>query len=95
MGEVLHLSLQMALGIAFPILIIRRDIARLTEPLAARCWNDASLWAAVVAFGPIALVVHFARSRRSIGGLLLGLGWAVAMLVVLSVMAFVFSPSGG
>lgn len=95
MGEVLHLSLQMALGIALPIVIIRRDIAGLAQPLVARCWNDASLWAAVVAFGPIAIVVHFARSRRSLGGFFLGLGWALAMLVVLSLVAFAFSPAQG
>lgn len=78
MKEVLELSLQIALSVAFPALVVRRDIARLAPLRLARAWNDASFWSAVVAFGPLALIVHFARTRRSLLGLLLGLGWAAA-----------------
>lgn len=91
MIEVVHVTLQMALGIALPITIIRRDIARLSAHLLARCWNDASIWSAVVAFGPLSLIVHFARSRRSLVGLLLGLGWAAITVLALSGVALVFS----
>jgi hypothetical protein len=75
---VLELSLQIALGILFPALIIKKDLARLSPILLSRAWNDASLWAAVVVFGPICLLVHFARTRRSLSGFLLGLAWVAA-----------------
>lgn len=86
----LHVTLQLAIGIALPILIIRYDLTRLCPEALARCWNDASLWSAVVAFGPLALLVHFARSRRSLIGVLLGLGWAALMIAVSLVFALVF-----
>jgi hypothetical protein len=90
--DALHILLQMALGIALPIWIIRRDMARLSEAVAARCWNDASIWSAVVAFGPISLVVHFARSRRSLLGLALGIAWAVVSVLALAALGLAFSP---
>lgn len=76
MLAVLELSVQIVLGIAVPIWIIRRDIDRLGAPLLGRCWNDASLLSAAVGFGPLAVIVHFIRSRRSFLGVLLGLTWA-------------------
>lgn len=81
MKAVLELSLQMALGIVFPALIIKRDLARLSPSSLSRAWNDASLWSAIVVFGPLCLPVHFGRTRRSLRGLLLGLGWVVACAV--------------
>lgn len=80
--DVLAVSLQIALGIGLPALVIRRDILRLGPEKLARAWNDASLWSAVVAFGPISLIVHFARTRRSLWGLLLGLGWAALVMAL-------------
>lgn len=82
MSEVLQLSLQLALSILFPVLVIRRDLARLAPLGLSRAWNDASLWSAVVTFGPISLVVHFARTRRSLLGLGLGLLWAAGAILV-------------
>lgn len=90
MKEVLELSLQIALSIAFPALVIRWDIARLATLRLSRAWNDASLWSAVVAFGPLSLIVHFARTRRSLLGLLLGLGWAAAGLLASALVAGAF-----
>ena len=82
-GEVLLFSLSFALGIAVPALIVRRDLARLQGEPLARAWPDASLWAAVVVFGPLCVPVHFIKTRRSWLGLLLGLGWlACAMLLI-------------
>jgi len=76
-GQVLLFTLSFVLGIAVPALIVRRDLARLSGEPLARAWPDASLWAAVVVFGPLCLPVHFIRTRRSWLGLLLGLGWLV------------------
>ena len=78
MKAVLELSLQIALGIVFPALIIKKDLARLSPVPLSRAWNDVSLWSAVVVFGPICLLVHFARTRRSLYGFLLGLAWLAA-----------------
>lgn len=89
MKEVLGLSLQMALSIAFPVVVIRRDIARLPPTRLSRAWNDASLWSAVVTFSPLSLIVHFARTRRSLLGLLLGLLWALASLFASWLLAVV------
>lgn len=91
MLEVLELSLQLALGVALPLWIIRRDNRRAPAAVLQRSWNDASLWSAVVAFGPLSLLVHFARSRRSLSGFLLGLGWAALYVLTLTALSFVFS----
>ena len=89
MSEVLQLSLQFALSILFPALVIRRDLARLAPLPLSRAWNDASLWSAVVTFGPITLIVHFARTRRSLLGLLLGLLWAACAILLSWLLASV------
>lgn len=78
--KVLELSLSIALSIGVPAWILRRDLRGLTGERLARAWNDASLWSAVVAFGPLSLLVHFARTRRSWQGALLGLFWMAAAL---------------
>jgi hypothetical protein len=84
--DVFAVSLQIALGIGLPAVVIRKDLLRLAPEKLARAWNDASLWSAVVAFGPISLIVHFARTRRTLWGLLLGLVWA-ALVMALSLIA--------
>jgi hypothetical protein len=83
-GEVLLYTLSFALGIAVPWKIVRRDLARLTGEALARAWPDASVWAAVVVFGPLCLPVHFIRTRRSWLGLALGLGWLAGAIVAIS-----------
>ena len=87
MFEVLQLSLQIALGIAFPALVIKKDLNRLEPLFLSRAWNDASLWSAIVAFGPVSLIVHFARTRRSLRGFLLGMAWAAANVLASAVGA--------
>nr|PZN22670.1 MAG: hypothetical protein DIU78_15275 [Pseudomonadota bacterium] len=90
MLEVLHVLVQLLFGVAAPGLVIRRDIARLSPERWARSWNDATLWAAAAAFGPLALVVHFARTRRSFVGLGLGLLWASAVVAASTLIATAF-----
>jgi hypothetical protein len=79
-AEALEICSQMALGIALPRWIIGKDLARLSAARLARAWNDASVWSAVVTFGPLSLLVHFTRTRRSLLGFLLGVCWAAADL---------------
>jgi hypothetical protein len=81
--EVLLLSLQIVLNVALPAWVVRRDQRRLRPEQLARTWNDASFWAAVVAFGPLCVPVHFAKARQSLGGLCLGLGWMTAATLVI------------
>jgi len=85
--ETLAVALQIALGIALPVWVIRRDIGKLTAERLSRAWPDASIWSAVAAFGPLALVVHFARTRRSLVGFGLGIGWTAIALVAAALLA--------
>ena len=84
MGEVLLFTLGLALGIAVPAIIVRHDLTRLSGEPLARAWPDASLWAAVVVFGPLCLPIHFIRTRRSLLGIALGLGWLVGAVLLIS-----------
>jgi hypothetical protein len=76
MLEVILVSVQLVLGIAYPLWVIRRDLQRLPSEQLARAWLDTTVLLAVVAFGPVAVFVHFVRTRRSLLGVGLGLAWA-------------------
>jgi hypothetical protein len=84
-GEVLLFTLSFSLGIAVPTTIVRRDVSRLAGEQLARSWPEASLWSAVVVFGPIAVPIHFLRTRRSWRGLVLSVGWFVVALLLIAV----------
>jgi len=83
-GEVLLYTLSFALGIAVPAVIVRRDLAGLKGEQLARSWPDASLWSAVVIFGPLCVPLHFLRTRRSWAGLGLALFWLVCAVLLIS-----------
>jgi hypothetical protein len=84
--------LQIALSIAFPIYVVRRDLARLSSEHLTRAWNDASLWSAAAAFGPLCLVVYFSRTRRSLAGFAVGVLWALGGLTLSSGLALCLEP---
>ncbi len=84
MGEVLLFTLNLALGIAVPVMIVRWDVARLSGERLGRAWPDSSLWAATVAFGPLCLPVHFIRTRRSWLGVGLALAWLVGAILLIA-----------
>ena len=84
MGEVLLFTLSLILGIAVPRAIVQRDVRGLSGELLARSWPDASAWAAVVAFGPLCVPVHFIRTRRNLLGVALGIGWLACAIVIIS-----------
>jgi hypothetical protein len=83
-GELLLFTLSFALGIFVPQAIVRRDLSRLSGDRLARSWPDASLWSAVVVFGPLCVPVHFIRTRRGWLGLGLGAFWLVAALALVA-----------
>jgi hypothetical protein len=89
------LAVQIFLNIALPAWVVRRDQRRLRPEQLARTWNDASFWAAVVAFGPLCVPVHFTKARRSVAGLLLGLGWMAVALAVISLAGWAASAGIG
>ena len=90
LGEVLLYTLSFALGIAVPAVIVRRDLARLQGERLARAWPDASLWLAVVVFGPLCVPIHFIRTRRSWAGLLLALLWFGGAMLAVSLPVWLF-----
>lgn len=59
--------------------IIVRDERALPPELAARAWPSVSRDAAIIAFGQIAVLVHFWKTRRwGLRGFGLGVLWTVA-----------------
>ena len=85
MGEVLLFALSFVLGIAVPATVVRRDLKRLEGERLARSWPDASLWAAVVVFGPLSVPIHFIRTRRNWLGLGLAVFWLVCTILLIAV----------
>jgi len=96
-SEVLVVALSLALNALLPYLIVRRDLRGLSEERLARAWTEASFLSAVVAFGPLALPVHFAKTRRSLSGFGLGVGLCVlalgAQATVVALLSAAFGPS--
>jgi hypothetical protein len=84
MHDVLLVALQMVLGVLVPAAVVRRDVRRLSSRELARAWPDVSVWSAAALVSVLAVLFHFARTRRTFLGFLLGLGWSVvAYLAVL------------
>ena len=83
MIEVLELvsSFVVTTVVAFALVgLDERRLARRRPDLAARGWPPASKASALVVFGPLALVVHFVRTRRSLTGAALGIAAAAVVL---------------
>jgi hypothetical protein len=74
MAEIFVIALSFVLNAALPYAIVKRDLERLSPERLSRAWNEASFLSAVIVFGPLAIPVHFAKTRRSWAGLGLGLG---------------------
>jgi hypothetical protein len=64
--------------------VVRRDMRRLGPPELARTWGEASFWSAIVCFAPFCIPVHFVKARRSLPGLLYGVGWMIAVCVAVA-----------
>jgi protein-S-isoprenylcysteine O-methyltransferase Ste14 len=85
--DVTLFAIELALGIAVPYLILRRDFSRLSPERLDRAWPTSSMWSALVAFGPLCLPFHFVKTRRSLVGLGLGLVWMVLAIVGISLVS--------
>jgi hypothetical protein len=79
MRDVLLFSLQLVLGIVVPAAVVRRDVRRLPSRELARAWPDPSVWVAVALVSVFAVPLHFFRTRRTLRGVMLGIGWFLAV----------------
>jgi hypothetical protein len=70
--------------------IIKRDEKKLGDAMLARAYPPATLIASVFLFQQIAVLVHFIRTRRSIKGFFLGLGWTIAAFVPSIILDTIF-----
>ena len=86
---VVDFVIQLVLGVFLTAKVVGRDMRRSSRERLARAWNPATFWSAIVAFGPLSIPVHFVRTRRSVGGFLLGAAWAAGVLVVLGLASVV------
>lgn len=78
MLEVVDLLLSWIATTAACFYVVMRDERRLPPELLERAWPSSSRAAAIIAFGQIAVWVHFWKTRRyGIRGFLLGLLWMV------------------
>lgn len=79
--EIAALLLSAAASWASSAWIILRDQKKLSGLWLERSYAPATLACSVFAFQQIAVFVHFVRTRRSLGGVLLGLFWAAVAFV--------------
>lgn len=80
--EILDVALQMLTGALGTWLVVRWDESRLDPERLERAWPASTRLAAAVAFGPLAVPVHFWRTRRSVLGTLLGFAWTAALMTL-------------
>ncbi|HWZ89729.1 MAG TPA: hypothetical protein VNW92_12790 [Polyangiaceae bacterium] len=80
MAEIFVITLAFAVSRALPYAIVKEDLEGLSPERLSRAWRDTSFLVAVILFGPLALPVHFVKTRRSWAGLGLGLGVAVGAI---------------
>jgi hypothetical protein len=76
----------MVLGALVPYWIVRFDLRRLRGEWRARAWTDATMVSAPLAFGPFSLIVYFIKTRRSFGGVVLGLLSTFGVLFALNLL---------
>jgi predicted membrane-bound dolichyl-phosphate-mannose-protein mannosyltransferase len=80
MAEVVELTVQLLGSVLLTLKLLRWDTARLRPAMQARAWPESTMLSASVAFAPLCLLVHFTRTRRSLLGFGLGIGWAALAL---------------
>ncbi len=84
MADVLEVALSMLLGTLGTILFVAWDERRLPPEAQARAWPMSTRLSAALAFGPLALPVHFFRTRRTVLGTLLGFVVTIAFVLFIA-----------
>lgn len=82
MGEILSFVSVAIVQMALPFWLIRRDDRRLSPERWARGFPPATFWIAIVYFGPLAILLHYVRTRRSLAGLAMGIAWLAVTLAI-------------
>ncbi len=85
MMDVLEILVSWAVTTAFMFAVVILDERRMDvrdDPRLERAWPPSSRASAIVGFGVLALPLHFLRTRRSLVGLLLAIGFTALALVV-------------
>jgi len=80
--EFVQLVVSWIVGVGGAVLVIVRDERRLTAGQRERAWPVASRNAAIYAFSPFCVFIHFVRTRRDARGAAIGLAWLAAIVVV-------------
>jgi hypothetical protein len=96
MHNVVELALSWIVTTALTFAVVLLDERWMSEANLERAWPPSSRDAAIVAFGPLAILVHFLRTRggfrtwrRFFLGIPLGLGMAVVSLFIISLVGSV------
>ena len=84
--EALELALALAVDLTLTYRVFKWDIGRIGPRELARSWNTASLWSALFLCQRWCLIVHFTRTRRSLLGFALGVGFALAITLVVGLL---------
>lgn len=95
MAEIASLLASWATTTAAIFALLAWDERRLDDAQRARAWPVASRRCAVVVMGLLCVPVHFWRTRRSALGLLLGVAWLAALVVLLSAAEWVVTAAAG
>ncbi len=85
MMDVLEILVSWAVTTAFMFAVVILDERRMDQrddPRLERAWPPSSRASAIVGFGVLALPLHFLRTRRSLVGLLLAIGFTALALAV-------------
>jgi hypothetical protein len=89
-GPIIELLASWMVTTALTFLVVILDERRLSEERLERAWPPTSRDAAIVAFGPLALPIHFIKTRghlksaRGLLGLLLGLALGAAAVLLVA-----------
>lgn len=84
MHDMLEILVSWAVTTAFMFAVVIMDERRMDrrdDPRLERAWSPSSRASAIVGFGVLALPLHFLRTRRSVVGVLLAIGFTAAALV--------------
>jgi hypothetical protein len=81
--EAVQVIVSWPISVLAAALVIVLDERRLKGEALERCWPPASRDAAIFGLHPFCVLVHFARTRRSVWGSLLGLAWLGLVLAII------------
>jgi hypothetical protein len=90
----IDLLVSWAVTTALTFAVVVFDERRMAPERLARAWPPSSRDAAIVAFGPLAIPIHFAKTAGIPRGLRGMPGMAVGLVVGIAVMALVGLASG-